>query len=109
MATEPVLDTGFRTEAGTAAEGRLFATTYVDLAQLPTAARFVTSYRKRHGVRTVEPFAALVHGLRASTYKGPARTIRFEPSTDRFHRVDGLFLHRVENGGPHFLGPCDKG
>ena len=35
MATEPVLDTGFRTEAGTAAEGRLFATTYVDRPNCP--------------------------------------------------------------------------
>ncbi|WP_262063826.1 hypothetical protein [Streptomyces sp. STR69] len=93
----------------------------------------MTSYRKRFGVRTVEPFAveacdallfvaqglralgtagvergAVVHGLRASTYKGLAKTIRFEASTDQFHWVDGLFLHRVENGGPHFLGHYDK-
>ncbi|MFI6403269.1 ABC transporter substrate-binding protein [Streptomyces sp. NPDC050548] len=133
MATEPVLQSGFLTEAGTAAEGWLFATTYVDPARLPAAARFVTSYRKRFGIRTVEPFAveaydallfvaqglralgtagvergALVHGLRASTYKGLAKAIRFEPSTDRFHWDDGLFLYRVENGGPHFLGRYDN-
>ncbi|MDV9173057.1 ABC transporter substrate-binding protein, partial [Streptomyces sp. W16] len=133
MATEPVLETGFLTEAGTAAEGWLFATTYVDPAQLPAAARFVASYEKRFGVRTVEPFAveaydallfvaqglralgtaavergALVHGLRASTYKGLAKTIRFEAATGEFNWDDGLFLHRVENGGPRFLGRYDK-
>jgi ABC-type branched-subunit amino acid transport system substrate-binding protein len=133
MASEPVLATGFLTEAGPAAEGWLFSTTYVDPAQLPAAARFVTSYRKRFGVRTVEPFAveaydalnfvaqglrtlgtaavergALVHGLRASTYKGLAKTIRFEASTDQFDWDDGLFLYRVENGGPRFLGRYDK-
>ncbi|WP_329265656.1 bifunctional serine/threonine-protein kinase/ABC transporter substrate-binding protein [Streptomyces sp. NBC_01478] len=133
MAPEPVLETGFLTEAGTAAEGWLFSTTYVDPAQLPAAARFVTSYEKRFGVRSVEPFAveaydalnfvaqglralgtagvergAMVQRLRASTYKGLAKTIRFEASTDQFDWADGLFLHRVENGGPRFLGRYDK-
>nr|WSY57746.1 bifunctional serine/threonine-protein kinase/ABC transporter substrate-binding protein [Streptomyces sp. NBC_00886] len=133
MATEPVLETGFLTEAGTAAEGWLFSTTYVDAAELPTAASFVAAYKKRFGVRTVEPFAveaydallfvaqglrelgtaavergALVHRLRASTYKGLAKTIEFEAASDVFHWVNGLFLHRVENGSPRFLGRYDK-
>ncbi|MEV6498398.1 bifunctional serine/threonine-protein kinase/ABC transporter substrate-binding protein [Streptomyces prunicolor] len=133
MAAEPVLETEFLTEAGAAAEGWLFSTTYVDPAELPAAARFVTAYRKRFGVRTVEPFAveaydallfiaqglralgtaavergAMVHGLRASTYKGLAKTIEFEAVSDQLNWVNGLFLHRVENGSPRFLGRYDK-
>ena len=133
MATEPVLQSGFLTEAGAAAEGWVFGTSYVDPARLPAAARFVASYRKRFGVRAVEPFAveaydallfvaqglralgaagvergAMVQRLRASTYKGLAKTVRFDAATGQFHWADGLFLHRVENGGPRFLGRYDK-
>ncbi|MFI6548464.1 bifunctional serine/threonine-protein kinase/ABC transporter substrate-binding protein [Streptomyces prunicolor] len=133
MAAEPVLGTEFLREADAAAEGWLFSTSYVDPAELPAAARFVTAYRKRFGVRAVEPFAveaydallfvtqglrelgtaavergAMVQRLRASTYKGLAKTIQFEAATDQFHWDDGLFLHRVENGGPRFLGRYDK-
>ena len=133
MAAEPVLETEFLTEAGAAAEGWLFSTSYVDPAELPAAARFVAAYRKRFGERTVAPFAveaydallfvtqglrelgtaavergALVHRLRASTYKGLAKTIEFEAASDQLNWVNGLFLHRVENGSPRFLGRYDK-
>nr|WP_308437436.1 bifunctional serine/threonine-protein kinase/ABC transporter substrate-binding protein [Streptomyces lacrimifluminis] len=133
MAPEPVLQPAFLTEAGAAAEGWLISATYVDPAQLPAAARFVTAYQKRFGVREVERFAveaydallfvaqtlgglgavevergAMVRRLRASTYKGLAKTIRFDAGTGAFHLVDGLFLHRVENGSPRFLGRYDK-
>ncbi|WP_371542101.1 bifunctional serine/threonine-protein kinase/ABC transporter substrate-binding protein [Streptomyces sp. NBC_00554] len=133
MAPEPVLEAAFLTEAGPAAEGWIISTTYVDPAALPAAARFVTAYRKRFGVSTVGRFAveaydallfvaqglrelgsveaergAMVRRLRATTYKGLAKTIQFEAVTGAFHWIDGLFLHRVENGTPRFLGRYDK-
>jgi ABC-type branched-subunit amino acid transport system substrate-binding protein len=133
MATEPVLETAFLTEAGPAAEGWVIATTYVDPAALPAAAPFVTAYKKRFAVRTVERFAleaydallfvaqslhelgnaeadrgATVRRLRASTYKGIAKTITFDANTNVLHWVNGLFLHRVQNGAPHFLGRYDQ-
>ncbi|WP_443060555.1 bifunctional serine/threonine-protein kinase/ABC transporter substrate-binding protein [Streptomyces sp. NBC_00459] len=133
MAPEPVLEPTFLTEAGAAAEGWLISATYVDPAELPAAAGFVTAYKKRFGVRTVERFAveaydallfvaqslgglgavevergAMVRRLRASTYKGLAKTIEFDAKTGQFNLVNGLFLHRVENGAPRFLGRYDK-
>ncbi|MCX4908410.1 bifunctional serine/threonine-protein kinase/ABC transporter substrate-binding protein [Streptomyces sp. NBC_00878] len=133
MAPEPVLQPAFLTEAGPAAEGWVITTTYVDPAELPAAARFVKAYKKRFGVRTVERFAveaydallfiaqglrelgnvepergAMVRRLRQTTYKGLAKTIKFDPVTKLFLWVNSLFLHRVENGAPRFLGPYDK-
>ncbi|MEV2196715.1 bifunctional serine/threonine-protein kinase/ABC transporter substrate-binding protein [Streptomyces phaeochromogenes] len=133
MAPEPVLQTAFLKEAGRAAEGWIVVTTYVDPAELPTAARFVKTYRKRYGVRTVERFAveaydallfiaqgirelggiepergAMVRRLRETTHKGLAKTIKFDPPTGEFLWVNNLFLHQVRNGAPDFLGRYDK-
>ncbi|UIX35602.1 bifunctional serine/threonine-protein kinase/ABC transporter substrate-binding protein [Streptomyces sp. GQFP] len=133
MAPEPVLEPAFLKEAGAAAEGWLISATYVDPAELPAATRFVTAYQKRFGVRAVEHFAveaydallfvaqglgglgavevergAMVRRLRASSYKGLAKTIAFDAGTGQFLLVNGLFLHRVENGAPRFLGRYDQ-
>lgn len=133
MAPEPVLEAAFLNEAGPAAEGWVICTTYVDPAELPAGASFVTAYKKRFGVRTVGRFAveaydalnfvaeglrelgsagvergAMVRRLRASTYKGLAKTIQFDAVTDEFRWIDGLFLYRVQNGTPHFLGCYDQ-
>ncbi|MGA5501119.1 bifunctional serine/threonine-protein kinase/ABC transporter substrate-binding protein [Streptomyces umbrinus] len=133
MAPEPVLQTAFLTEAGPAAEGWVISTAYVDPAELPAAARFVAAYKKRFGVRTVERFAveaydallfaaqglrelgsdepergAMVRRLRQTTHKGLAKTIEFDPLTKEFRWINSLFLHRVENGVPHFLGRYDQ-
>ncbi|MEU9958132.1 bifunctional serine/threonine-protein kinase/ABC transporter substrate-binding protein [Streptomyces sp. NPDC050982] len=133
MAPEPVLQTAFLKEAGRAAEGWVMVTTYVDPAELPAAAGFVKTYRKRFGVRTVGRFAveaydallfvaqgmrelgsaepdrgAMVRRLRETTHKGLAKTIEFDPTTDEFRWVNGLFLHRVRNGTPDFLGRYDQ-
>ncbi|PSM43907.1 serine/threonine protein kinase [Streptomyces dioscori] len=133
MAPEPVLQTAFIEEAGPAAEGWVITTTYVDPAEVPAAARFVETYRKRFGVRTVERYAveaydallfvaqamrelggvepergALVRRLRGTTHRGLAKTIEFDPVTQQFRWVNSLFLHRVENGAPVFLGHYDK-
>jgi len=133
MAPEPVLQPAFLTEAGPAAEGWLISTTYVDPAELPAAARFVAAYKKRFGVRTVERFAveaydallfvaqglrelgsvepergAMVRRLRETTHKGLAKTIEFVPVTNEFRWVNGLYLHRIRNGTPDFLGRYDQ-
>ncbi|MDQ1028978.1 ABC-type branched-subunit amino acid transport system substrate-binding protein [Streptomyces umbrinus] len=133
MAPEPVLQTAFLKEAGRAAEGWVMVTTYVDPAELPAAAHFVKTYRKRFGVRTVERFAveaydallfvaqgmrelgsvepergAMVRRLRQTTHKGLAKAIEFDPVTKEFRWVNGLFLHRVRNGTPDFLGRYDR-
>ncbi|MFJ4833362.1 bifunctional serine/threonine-protein kinase/ABC transporter substrate-binding protein [Streptomyces sp. NPDC088747] len=133
MASEPVLEAAFLREAGPAAEGWVISTTYVDPARLPAAARFVASYKKRFAVETVERFAleaydavlfvaqglreladvevergAMVRRLRTIKYKGLAKTIEFDAVTDEFRWVNSLFLHRVENGAPRFLGRYDQ-
>ncbi|MGX1910351.1 bifunctional serine/threonine-protein kinase/ABC transporter substrate-binding protein [Streptomyces phaeochromogenes] len=133
MAPEPVLEAAFLTEAGAAAEGWVITTSYVDPAELPAAARFVAAYKKRYGVRTVERFAveaydallfvaqglrelgsvepergAMVRRLRQTAHKGLAKTIEFDPVTKQFRWVNGLFLHRIRNGKPDFLGRYDQ-
>ncbi|MEU4616020.1 bifunctional serine/threonine-protein kinase/ABC transporter substrate-binding protein [Streptomyces umbrinus] len=133
MAPEPVLEAAFLTEAGAAAEGWVITTSYVDPAELPAAAHFVAAYKKRYGVRTVERFAveaydallfvaqglrelgsvepergAMVRRLRQTTHKGLAKTIEFDPVTKQFRWVNGLFLHRIRNGKPDFLGRYDE-
>ncbi|MFF7923570.1 hypothetical protein ACFZDP_20730 [Streptomyces mirabilis] len=50
----------------------------------------------------------MVRRLRASTYKGLAKTIAFDAATDEFPWVNGLFLHRPQNGTSRFLGRCDQ-
>jgi ABC-type branched-subunit amino acid transport system substrate-binding protein len=133
MGPEPILEAAFIEEAGRAAEGWVICTSYVDPAEIPAAARFVTAYEKRFGVRTVERFAveaydalnfvaqglrelgsagvergAMVRRLRTSTYRGLAKTIQFDTVTGEFHWLNGLFLYRVRNGSPHFLGRYDQ-
>ncbi|MFI6276393.1 bifunctional serine/threonine-protein kinase/ABC transporter substrate-binding protein [Streptomyces sp. NPDC050988] len=133
MAPEPVLEAAFLTEAGAAAEGWVITTSYADPAELPAAARFVAAYKKRYGVRTVERFAveaydallfvarglrelgsvepergAMVRRLRQTTHKGLAKTIEFDPVTKQFRWTNGLFLHRIRNGRPDFLGRYDQ-
>ncbi|MFJ9033119.1 bifunctional serine/threonine-protein kinase/ABC transporter substrate-binding protein [Streptomyces sp. NPDC102274] len=129
LATQPVLEKAFLTEAGGAAEKWVISATYVDPAELPRAEGFVASYLKRFGVRQVGRYAmeaydavfflveglgghgertaergALVRGLRSVTYRGLAKTVEFPPPSQEFVPDEGLFLYRVEKGGPHFLG-----
>ncbi|QXE39479.1 ABC transporter substrate-binding protein [Streptomyces sp. GMY02] len=129
LATQPVLEKAFLSEAGDAAEGWVFSATYVDPAELPGADAFVTSYLKRFRVRRVERYAmeaydavfflaeglagdgertaergALVRGLRSVTYRGLAKTVEFRPPSQEFEPERGLFLYRVDKDGPRFLG-----
>ncbi|MEU3186213.1 ABC transporter substrate-binding protein [Streptomyces sp. NPDC006923] len=130
VATQPVLERSFLTEAGAASEGWVFCTTYVDPAGLPRAQPFVHAYLRRFGTRRVGRYAteaydavfflargihstgeqtaergALVRRLRSVTYDGLAKTLEFRPPSYGFVPDRGLFLYRVENGDPHFLGP----
>jgi ABC-type branched-subunit amino acid transport system substrate-binding protein len=128
-ATQPVLEDAFLTEAGAAAEGWVISATYADPAGLPRAESFVTAYRKRFGVRqagryAVEAYDALffvgqalsrpgdqaaergflVRQLRSTAYRGLAKTIEFQPPSGEFIPDRGVFLYRVVNRRPHFLG-----
>ncbi|WP_405825048.1 bifunctional serine/threonine-protein kinase/ABC transporter substrate-binding protein [Streptomyces sp. NBC_00838] len=138
MAREPVLRPPFLAAAGAAADGWVIVTTYTDPARLPAAKAFVTSYEKRHGPRTGEPFriepyaleaydavnfiargmrelggtgverGAMVSRLRALTYQGLAKRIEFYDSTGAFVFTNGIFLHEVKKGAPRFLGHYDE-
>ncbi|MGW3951320.1 bifunctional serine/threonine-protein kinase/ABC transporter substrate-binding protein [Streptomyces sp. NPDC004752] len=133
-ATEPVLDTVFLDAAGAAAEGWVFSATFVDPARLKSAAGFVRAYRRRYGVRTAARGAAeaydtaglvalaltlvgtgpvktgpvdtgtLAHRLRSLSYRGVTRTINFRSDTGAVQMNPGLFLWRVTDGTPVFLG-----
>ncbi len=56
-----------------------------------------------HGGGTAER-GALVRRLRSVTYRGLAKTVEFRPPSEEFVPEPGLFLYRVEKGGPRFLG-----
>ncbi|MEU1301364.1 bifunctional serine/threonine-protein kinase/ABC transporter substrate-binding protein [Streptomyces shenzhenensis] len=128
-ATEPVLDPVFLDAAGAAAEGWVFSATFVDPARLKPAAGFVRSYRRRYGVHEAARGAAeaydvaglvafaltvvgtgpvdtgtLVHRLRSLSYRGVTRTIVFQSDTGVVQMNPGLFLWRVTDGSPVFLG-----
>ncbi|MFI2200120.1 bifunctional serine/threonine-protein kinase/ABC transporter substrate-binding protein [Streptomyces sp. NPDC020192] len=128
-ATEPVLDAAFLAAAGTAAEGWVFSATFVDPARLDSATGFVRAYEKRYAVDSVPVGAAeaydaagmvttaltaagtghvdpgnVAHRLRALSYRGVTRTFAFGASDGVVQMNPGLFLWRVQNGKPVFLG-----
>ncbi|MFF2131169.1 hypothetical protein ACFVW1_38585 [Streptomyces olivochromogenes] len=70
-APEPVLEAEFLTEAGSAAEGWVISATYVDPAALLATARCVAAYKKRFGVRAVEPFAVEAYDALLFVAQGP--------------------------------------
>ncbi|MFL4907021.1 bifunctional serine/threonine-protein kinase/ABC transporter substrate-binding protein [Streptomyces sp. MMS24-I2-30] len=135
-ATEPVLgagDPGFLDAAGAAAEGWVVATTFVDPARMKSAAGFVSSFRRRYGVQEVGRGAAeaydvagllvaaltamgtgqldtgsLAHRLRALKYHGVTRAFAFSSDTGAVQVTPGLFLWRVTNGAPRFLGQYEE-
>ncbi|MFE9608866.1 bifunctional serine/threonine-protein kinase/ABC transporter substrate-binding protein [Streptomyces sp. NPDC006012] len=132
-ASEPVLGPGFLDAAGAAAEDWVFATTFVDPARMKSAAGFVTSFRRRYGVQEAGRGAAeaydaagllakaltgmgtgqldtgsLAHRLRALKYHGVTRTFAFRADTGAAQVTTGLFLWRVANGVPWFLGQYEE-
>ncbi|MGW7354869.1 ABC transporter substrate-binding protein, partial [Streptomyces sp. NPDC054784] len=134
MAREPVVPGRvFADHAGAAADGWVLATTYVDTGRRPKAKEFAAAYRERFGTRTVPAYAveaydsvhfvargihelaatgvergALVRRLRHVTYEGLAKTVAFDAATGAFVLTNGLFLHRVVDGVPRWLGRFDE-
>ncbi|MGW0882393.1 bifunctional serine/threonine-protein kinase/ABC transporter substrate-binding protein [Streptomyces sp. NPDC002671] len=128
-ATQPVLGQAFLDHAGAAAEGWVFSATYVDPARMKSATGFVRSYERRYGVRgvpvgaaegydasglvaaalaavgtgTVDP-GALMHRVRALSYRGVTRTFAFRKGPGDVEMRPGLFLWQVRKGVPVFLG-----
>ncbi|WEP00475.1 bifunctional serine/threonine-protein kinase/ABC transporter substrate-binding protein [Streptomyces sp. FXJ1.172] len=132
-AAQPVLDPAFLSAAGAADEGWVFSSTWVDPARLASAAGFVRAFTRRYGVRSVPPGAAeaydalgmvadvltdsgagpvdpgsLSHRLRSVSYQGITRTFAFDASTGAVDLNPGLFLWRVRQGRPDFLGQYQK-
>ncbi|WP_460066822.1 bifunctional serine/threonine-protein kinase/ABC transporter substrate-binding protein [Streptomyces sp. YKOK-I1] len=135
-AVEPVLGPAFLKEAGEAAEGWVFGTTYVDPSASPAskAARsFAAAYRERYGVDDVPPYAAeaydalglaaeglrllgpdgverggVTRRLRTLTYQGVCKKMSFDATTLQLVHQPGLFLYRVEEGRARFLGQYEK-
>ncbi|MGW5676735.1 bifunctional serine/threonine-protein kinase/ABC transporter substrate-binding protein [Streptomyces sp. NPDC003860] len=134
-ATEPIAGPAFRTAAGTAADGWIIGTGYVDTAQMPgpRAQEFRTAFRERWRVQDAGPHAVeaydAVHfvaeglrrlGARAADrgelarrlgsvrYEGVAKTIAFPAGGDKVEPADGFFTYRTERGRLRFLGPYKK-
>ncbi|MFZ4300541.1 bifunctional serine/threonine-protein kinase/ABC transporter substrate-binding protein [Streptomyces cinereoruber] len=120
--------------AGPAAEGWYFGTAHVDPDGLPGAKAFAAAYRKRWGLPAatpVEPYATeaydVVHwtlqalgttvgnhaesvasgvsnALRQTPYKGLAKTYSSAGRESVAASLVGLFLWKVKDGKPSFLG-----
>ncbi|MFH8441972.1 bifunctional serine/threonine-protein kinase/ABC transporter substrate-binding protein [Streptomyces sp. NPDC018026] len=123
----------FLQEAGDAAQGWLCVTAYADATRLPGARGFTAAYAERFPAAPAPgpaaPFALEAYDalllvgsalrrpadggpergstaarLRRARYEGLAKTIAFAPDTGEFERAAGLYLYRVEDGTPRFLG-----
>ncbi|MFJ4870907.1 bifunctional serine/threonine-protein kinase/ABC transporter substrate-binding protein [Streptomyces sp. NPDC088757] len=120
--------------AGPAAEGWYFGTGHVDPDGLPAAKDFTAAYRKRWGLpgtTPVEPYATeaydvvnwtlralgttvgnhsesvasgVANGLRQTPYKGLAKTYSSDGRESVVANLVGLFLWKVKDGKPYFLG-----
>ncbi|GGZ35613.1 hypothetical protein GCM10010387_32120 [Streptomyces inusitatus] len=125
----PALGPAFLREAGEAAEGWVFAEAYADPAALPSARAFTAAHRRRFGVPpatwaaeaydAVGLIARATGTTRASgevrrgigqrlvrtEHRGIVRTLAFHATTRAVRYEDGIYLYRIENSRPRFLGP----
>ncbi|MEU5531642.1 bifunctional serine/threonine-protein kinase/ABC transporter substrate-binding protein [Streptomyces sp. NPDC020362] len=80
LATQRALDPRFLTSAGAAAEGWVFATTFLDPTRVTAAKSFVTAYRERFGTAppwySAEAYDAALFVGRAMTTLGASRAER---------------------------------
>ncbi|WP_256341871.1 ABC transporter substrate-binding protein [Streptomyces sp. MW-W600-10] len=128
-AVGPALGPAFLDGAGEAAEGWVFAEAYADPAALPAAGAFTAAHRKRFGAPpatwAAEAYDAVGLIARAAgttsasgevrsgiggrlvrtEHRGIARTLAFDASTRQVRYENGIFLYRIEQGRPRFLGP----
>ncbi|WP_405533927.1 bifunctional serine/threonine-protein kinase/ABC transporter substrate-binding protein [Streptomyces sp. NBC_00075] len=126
LATQRALDPRFLTSAGDAAEGWLFAATFLDPARVTAAKSFVTAYRTRFTAAppwyAVEAYdatlfvagamtglgaslaerAAITGRLRETDYRGITKRLRYDASTYRY--TDTMHLWQVTGGAFRWLG-----
>ncbi|MFI6554729.1 protein kinase domain-containing protein [Streptomyces griseus] len=129
VALGPALGPAFLDGAGQAAEGWVFAEAYADPAALPAAEAFTAAHRKRFGAPpatwAAEAYDAVGLIARAAgttsasgevrsgiggrivrtEHRGIVRTLAFQASTRQLRYENGIFLYRIEQGRPRFLGP----
>ncbi|MGW6585554.1 protein kinase domain-containing protein [Streptomyces globisporus] len=129
VAAGPALGPAFLDGAGAAADGWVFAEAYADPAALPAARAFTAAHRKRFGAPpatwAAEAYDAVGLIARAAgttsasgevrsgiggrlvrtEHRGIVRTLTFDASTRQVRIPDGIFLYRIEQGRPRFLGP----
>ncbi|WP_432021920.1 protein kinase domain-containing protein [Streptomyces parvus] len=132
VAAGPALGPAFLDGAGEAADGWVFAEAYADPAGLPAARAFTAAHRKRFGAPpatwAAEAYDAVGLIARAAgttsasdevrsgiggrlvrtEHRGIVRTLAFTASTRRMRMPDGIFLYRIEQGRPRFLGPYEE-
>lgn len=126
LSTGPVLTPAFLREAGTAAEGWVFAEAYTDPSALSSAKAFTAAHRERFGspaatwaAETYDAVGLIARAGRTTSAtavrEGLAARLRtdYRGITRRFSFYDfggvryetGIFLYRVEGGRARFLGP----
>ncbi|MFJ6807988.1 ABC transporter substrate-binding protein [Streptomyces anulatus] len=129
VAAGPALGPAFLDGAGEAAEGWVFAEAYADPAALPSAEAFIAAHRKRFGAPPAtwaaeaydavgliaraagttsasgEVRSGIAQRLVRTEHRGIVRTLAFHASTRQVRYENGIFLYRIENGRPRFLGP----
>ncbi|MFD3648428.1 bifunctional serine/threonine-protein kinase/ABC transporter substrate-binding protein [Streptomyces cyaneofuscatus] len=130
-AAGPALGPAFLQGAGKAADGWVFAEAYADAAALPSAAKFTAAHRRRFdappAIWAAEAYDAvgliaraaaatnaggeaeersgLAQRLFRTEHRGIVRTLTFQVSTRQVRHPGGIFLYRVAEGRPRFLGP----
>uniref|UniRef100_UPI00403FDDDF branched-chain amino acid ABC transporter substrate-binding protein n=1 Tax=Streptomyces sp. SS7 TaxID=3108485 RepID=UPI00403FDDDF len=127
LATERACDTRFLRAAGDAADGWVFATSYLDPARVTAAKPFVTAYRARFGTAP-PPYAAeaydatlfvagaltalgpdraergaVVGRLRETDYRGITKQLHYTASSTRYSR-DAMYLFRASGNAFRYLG-----
>ncbi|MFD4218137.1 bifunctional serine/threonine-protein kinase/ABC transporter substrate-binding protein [Streptomyces griseus] len=129
VALGSALGPAFLDGAGEAAEDWVFAEAYADPAALPAAEAFTAAHRKRFGAPpatwAAEAYDAVGLIARAAgttsasgevrsgiggrivrtEHRGIVRTLAFQASTRQVRYESGIFLYRIEQGRPRFLGP----
>ncbi|GAA2245272.1 hypothetical protein GCM10010232_35370 [Streptomyces amakusaensis] len=125
----PALGPAFLREAGAAAEGWVFAEPYADPTALASARAFTAAHRGRFGVPpatwAAEAYDAVGLIARATgttgasgelrrgigqrlvrtEHRGIVRPLAFHATTRLVRYENGIYLYRIENGRPRFLGP----
>lgn len=126
VATQRAFGTRFLKSAGPAADGWVFATTFIDPRATPAARAFNKAYEARYGERpgwyAAEAYdavlflaeacvsgdsplterGAIVRRMREVTYKGISRTVAY--TSDNGYNHDALFLFRTVDREFDFLG-----